>query len=95
MTPEPTPEQRILEMAVAQVERSMEERRQQPDASPEERAKYEAAQERLRAFAGGPDSTAGQLVETAATVSRWVRWAKLALFLAVALIVALIFLLIR
>jgi hypothetical protein len=92
MTPEPTPEQRILEQAVAQIERSMEERSQQADVSPEERARYEAAQERLREFAGGPDSTASQLVETAATVSRWVRWAKLALFLAVAVIVALVFL---
>ncbi len=93
MTPEPSPEQDLLQMAVAQVERSMEERSQQADVSPEERARYEAAQARLREFAGGPDSTASQLVETAATVSRWVRWAKIGLFVLIVLVVALVLLL--
>jgi hypothetical protein len=92
MTPEPTPEQRMLEMAVAQIERSMEERSQEPDVSPEERAKYEAAQARLIEFAEGPDSTAGQLVTTVATVSRWVRWIKLGLFVLISLVVVIVFL---
>jgi hypothetical protein len=93
MTPEPSSEQQILEVAVAQIERSLEERSQQADVSPEERARYEAAQVRLKEFTEGPDSTASQLVETVATVSRWVRWIKLAAFVVVALFVALVFLL--